>query len=62
MPAIRRQQILETLEATLPPEEAERAFQGVLLEAGLKDKALYWPDDLARLGRVLMERAARSLA
>jgi len=62
MPGIRRRSILETLEATLPPDEAERAFQGMLEAAGLKDKALYWPEELARLGEALMQRAQRGLA
>ncbi len=60
MPNVGRRQILANLQASLsamPGSDPEQVFKQAVATAGLKDKPFFTPEETARVGRAIMERA-----
>lgn len=56
-----RSQLLEALSAHFPPEVAEGQFQRARERSGLPDQPEYAPEELALLGRLMLELAHHTL-
>lgn len=62
MAAIRRKQVLEALAEFGAPDAVEENFKVALRQAGLKDRAVFKPEEVAALGQALMALSRRTLA
>ena len=62
MSHIPRKEILAELAVVWPAAEAEAVLTAALRKENIRDRAMFKPEEVARLGRVLMELAARQQA
>ncbi|MFN3429300.1 MAG: hypothetical protein ACK46X_05045 [Candidatus Sericytochromatia bacterium] len=62
MPKVQRTQVVATLTDAYGADSAEAALASALAEAGLSDAPAFEAEDVARLGRALIDRAARLAA
>lgn len=62
MPMVQRTQVLSTLADAYGAEAAEATLATALADAGLEDAPSFDSEDVARLGRALIDRAARLAA
>ena len=62
MPHIRRAQVLQELKTVWSDAEAEAVLVAALRKEHIRDRPTFKPDEVARLGRVLMELAAKQHA
>lgn len=59
MPMVQRTQVLATLADAYGADFAEGTLATALTEAGISDAPSFNAEDVARLGRALIDRAAR---
>lgn len=62
MPMVQRAQVLSTLADAYGEQAAEATLATALADAGLPDAPAFDATDVARLGRALIDRAARLAA
>lgn len=61
MPLVPKRQVLDAMAAFAPIGDRDAALASMLAQAGLRDKPLYRPEEVAALGAAMMGQARQAL-